>query len=97
MAAFGESCRDSGHVSCLFLTLLGLAARKNDAAQQRVVEPSGRQVDLVQLSVARPDHLARLLSFFGNELPEVGGQTRKSGPAEIGDARAAAPAAKCGN
>jgi hypothetical protein len=29
-----------------------------------------------RLNVGRPAHLARLLSFFGNELPEIGGTYR---------------------
>jgi hypothetical protein len=41
----------------------------------------------LRLDVGRADHLAPLLGFLGNELPEVGGRARKRGATQIGKAR----------
>src|SRR3954470_1414746 len=41
----------------------------------------------VRLDVRRPDHLAPLLGFIGNELAEIGGRERKYGAANLGTPR----------
>src|SRR5260221_11819728 len=41
----------------------------------------------VRLDVGRPDHLRPLLSFFGNELTEVGGRARKQHAAHFSEPR----------
>src|SRR5712692_1017788 len=76
------------------LTLSGPAAKKDGAAQRRVVHsPNGTYGTSAQIAgslrfdVGRPDHLAPLLGFLGNELPEVGGRARKRGATQIGKAR----------
>src|SRR5262249_38182652 len=40
----------------------------------------------VRLDVGRPDHLAPLLSFVGNELSKVGGRTREHRTSQVGEA-----------
>ena len=41
----------------------------------------------LRLDVGRPDHLAPLLGFVGDELAEVGGRARKRRAAEVGEPR----------
>jgi hypothetical protein len=42
---------------------------------------------LLHFDVGRPDHLAPLLGFVGDELPELGGRGRKHGAAQVGKPR----------
>src|SRR5262245_33063791 len=37
----------------------------------------GRRIGSLWLDVGRPDHLGPLLSFFGDQLAEIGGRARK--------------------
>ena len=48
---------------------------------------SAAAVASVCLDVGRPDHLAPLLGFVGDELSEVGGRARKHRAAQIGEPR----------
>src|SRR5712671_6390874 len=43
--------------------------------------------DLLRLDVGRPDHLAPLLSFLDNELPEFSRRTGKRNATQVGKAR----------
>ena len=44
-------------------------------------------LDLLGLDIGRPDHLAPLLGFGGNESSEIGGRARKRRRTQIGQPR----------
>jgi hypothetical protein len=78
MAAFGDSCRDSGHGLVAATDPLRMA-RKDDAPQQRVIDARnrGNGQRSVRLDAGKLDHLGPFLGFSGYELPEIGGRPRK--------------------
>ena len=51
-----------------------------------MVEPDA-ELSSLRLDVCSPDNLGPLLGFVGDELPELGGRTRESFGAQIGEPR----------